>query len=90
MPACGLETTLADSDKDVELGGKLNEEETKKSHIIVNLINISYLPGSMRFNNNSKPKGYKLNFKNIKTQCYFKLAELINANALNIRAADEK
>ncbi len=44
----------------------------------------------MRFNNNSKPKEDKRNFKNIKNRCYFKLVELINDNALYIGAADEK
>ena len=45
------------------------------------------LPGCVNFTNNAKPKevqGKQMNFANLKSQCYFKLADLINEREIYI------
>ena len=44
---------------------------------------VDYLPGCIDFINNSKALKDE-NYQNLKTQCYFKLAEKINSNEINI------
>ena len=44
---------------------------------------VDYLPGCVDFVNNSKALG-KENYQNLKTQCYYKLAEMINNNHIEI------
>lgn len=48
---------------------------------------VDYLPGSYDFVNNSKPYSGE-NYQNLKTQCYFKLAELINNSLVSINEDD--
>lgn len=43
-----------------------------------------YLKGAIQFHNGAKPKG-KENYKNLKTQCYFKLAEMIENGLIYIK-----
>jgi hypothetical protein len=44
---------------------------------------VDYLPGCIDFVNNSKPMKNE-NYQNLKTQCYYKLSEFINNDAINI------
>lgn len=53
---------------------------------------VDYLPGCVGFVNNAKPlmvKGKKLNFANLKSQCYYELAETINRNEMYINCDEE-
>ena len=43
------------------------------------------IPGSVGFKNNGVPIG-RQNYRNLKTQCYYKLAELINTGKIYIKA----
>ena len=44
---------------------------------------VDYLPGCVDFINNSKALNNE-NYQNLKTQCYYKLSELINIGSINI------
>ena len=44
---------------------------------------VDYLPGCVDFINNSKALNNE-NYQNLKTQCYYKLSELINNDSINI------
>jgi hypothetical protein len=44
---------------------------------------VDYLPGCVDFVNNSKPLKDE-NYQNLKTQCYYKLSELVNNGVINI------
>jgi len=46
-----------------------------------------YLPGCINFINNAKPQ-HNENYQNLKTQCYFRFAEKINNNQLDIYTND--
>jgi hypothetical protein len=48
---------------------------------------VDYLRGSIDFINNSKPIN-KENYQNLKTQCYFKLSELINEDKIEVFSYD--
>lgn len=48
---------------------------------------VDYLPGCVDFINNSKPFKDE-NYQNLKTQCYFKLADKINSNEVEIFNCD--
>lgn len=46
-----------------------------------------YLKGAKPFNNNSKALNNE-NYKNLKTQCYYKLAEIVNTNKMFIESQE--
>lgn len=51
-----------------------------------------FISGAKMFNNGAKPEKYKgktTNYENLKTQCYFKLAEIINEGAINYGVLDK-
>lgn len=72
-------------DKILELEKKYN---VQRSNIIIDSDGVGggvvdYLKGSVAFQNGSKPLK-KENFTNLKSQCYYKLAEYINTNQLSV------
>jgi len=84
----------------IELKISLINEIVDKIKSLTNLYNISnqkvvidgdgvgggvvdYLPGCVDFVNNSKAKGGE-NYQNLKTQCYYKLAQLVNDGMIEI------
>lgn len=65
-----------------------NEYRINNNHIIVDGDGVGggvvdYLPGCIDFVNNSKPMNGE-NYQNLKTQCYYKLAEYINGGKISI------
>ena len=83
----------------VEAINKLrNDEKVSMNKVIIDEDGVGggvkdYLNGSKGFVNNSKAinvKGKAQNFTNLKSQCYFKLAELINANKIYVNCESNK
>lgn len=71
-----------------EIASLANENGVPMSNIIIDEDGVGggvvdQLPGCKGFVNNSSPK-YGENFDNLKSQCYFKLADLINANEIYV------
>lgn len=72
------------------------EYRVSMNHIVIDEDGVGggvkdYLRGSKGFVNNSKPikvNRQQQNFNNLKSQCYFKLAELINTNKLYVNCND--
>lgn len=65
-----------------------NEFRINNNHVIVDGDGVGggvvdYLPGCIDFVNNSKPLNSE-NYQNLKTQCYYKLAEYINDNKISV------
>ncbi len=53
---------------------------------------VDLIPGSVSFNNGGTPISNKVeeNYANLKTQCYFLLAEGINKGRVSVRCEDVK
>lgn len=65
-----------------------NEFRINNNHVIIDGDGVGggvvdYLPGCIDFVNNSKPLNSE-NYQNLKTQCYYKLAEYINDNKISV------
>jgi hypothetical protein len=89
-----LEVDKCEANEVTELIKKVADEfAVKRSNIVYDADGLGsflrgYLKGAKPFNNGGKPievsKKNKINYKNIKSQCAYKLAELINAGNIYI------
>ena len=85
----------------VEVSNKINqlrlEYSVASSNIVIDEDGVGggcvdTIKGSRGFVNNLSPlkeKGITQNYKNLKSQCYFKLADMINANKIYVRCDDD-
>ncbi len=69
-----------------ELMSLAQQYEVPNSHIVIDEDGVGggvvdMVNGCVGFKNNSSPKGNE-NYENLKTQCYYKLSELINSNKI--------
>ena len=79
-----------------KIRGVLAEEEIPYSHTVIDEDGVGggvvdILVGVEGFVNNSKPldvENNKQNFNNLKSQCYFRLAELINTHKIAVKIED--
>jgi PBSX family phage terminase large subunit len=72
----------------------MNEHTVRSSHVIIDSDGVGggvsdILRGTKSFVNGSKPL-MNQNFNNIKSQCFFKLADLINAGEISVNVPDSR
>lgn len=72
----------------------MNEHSVRSSHVIIDQDGVGggvcdLLRGTKSFVNNARPL-MNQNFNNLKSQCFFKLADLINANEISINCPDSR
>ncbi len=72
----------------------MNEYSVRSSHVVIDQDGVGggvcdLLRGTKSFVNNGKPL-MNQNFNNLKSQCFFKLADLINANEISVNCPDTR